>query len=339
MKAWTIGGQTGIAALTPATCPDPVAGPGEVVVRVTLASLNHRDLMLVEGRYGAPRSPDRIALSEGVGRIAEIGPGVAGFAPGDRVVLAHLSRWQDGAFSPDFFGYDLGITHDGWLAEYIRVPASALVKLPGSLTDQQAATLASGALTAWNAVVETGRVKAGDLVLTMGTGGVSMHALQIARAHGARVAITSSSDAKLERARALGADITVNHRTHPDWPARLLALTGEKGADVLLELGGPATLSRSIGAMAPEGRIVLIGQLAGRGAQPLDYGPIIRGNLTLSGIAEGSRAMLQRLARAVDANAIHPAIDRIFPFDAAREAFAHLKAAAHVGKVLIEVAP
>jgi NADPH:quinone reductase-like Zn-dependent oxidoreductase len=187
------------------------------------------------------------------------------------------------------------------------------VKLPGSLTDRQAATLASGALTAWNAVVETGRVKAGDLVLTMGTGGVSMHALQIAKAHGALVAITSSSDAKLERARALGADITVNYRSHPDWPARLLALTGEKGANVLLELGGPATLPHAIGAMAPEGRIVLIGQLAGRGAQPLDYGPIIRGNLTLSGIAEGSRAMLQRLVRAVDTNAIHPAIDRIFP--------------------------
>lgn len=339
MKAWTIGGQTGIAALTPASCPDPVPGPGEVVLRIILASLNHRDLMLVEGRYGPARPPERIPLSEGVGRIASLGPGVEGFAPGDRVVLAHLSHWQDGAFSPVFFGYDLGITHDGWLAEYIRVPAAALILVPDSLSDCQAATLASGALTAWNAVVEIGRVKAADLVLTMGTGGVSMHALQIAKAHGARVAITSSSDAKLERARALGADITINYRTHPEWAARLLALTDGAGASVLLELGGPATLPQSIAAMAPEGRIVMIGQLAGRSTQPLDYGPIIRGNLTLSGIAEGSRAMLQRLIRAVDTNAIHPAIDRCFPFEEVREAFTHLKAAAHVGKVLIEVAP
>lgn len=337
MKAYQIGPQTGLDSLTATTRPEPVAGAGEVVLKVRLVALNHRDLLVLGGTYGAKRPEERVPLSEGVGEVLAVGEGVTTVKVGDRAIFAHFVTWIDGDFSPVAFGTDLGITHDGWLAEQVKVPGAALIPVPQSITDEQA-ILASAGLTAWHAVVEVGKVKAGDLVLAQGTGGVSIYALKIAKANGAQVAITSSSDEKLQLAKSLGADILINYRTTPDWAAELLKQTGGKGADIVVETGGQATLSQSINAAAPNGRIVIIGALAGAASEGLpNYGAIIGKNLTLKGIAEGSRAMLARLLRAVEANGITPVIDKVFPFDQAPEAYAYLKTGAHVGKVLIKL--
>ncbi|MFZ4689768.1 MAG: zinc-dependent alcohol dehydrogenase family protein [Polymorphobacter sp.] len=339
MKAYAIGAQTGLDSLTAVTRPDPAPGPGEVVVKVLKVCLNHRDMLVLAGTYGARRPPERIPVSEGVGEVLAVGAGVTAVKPGDRVVAPHFVTWLDGAFSPAAFGHDVGITHDGWLAEQVCLPAAALIRLPDTVSTLQAAPLASSALTAWHAVVEVGNVKAGDLVLALGTGGVSIFALQIARMCGARVAITSSSDEKLALARSLGADITVNYATDPDWAATIAAANGGVGADIIVETGGQATLAQSINAAAPNARIVIIGALAGAASTGLpNYGAIIGKNLVLRGIAEGSRAMLSRLVAAVAANGLEPMIDRSFGFDDAAAAYAYLKSGAHVGKVVIDVA-
>lgn len=334
MKAYQWGPQDGLSSLTATTRPDPVAGPGEAVLKVRLVCLNNRDIQVLEGRYGAKKAEDRIPVSEGVGEVVAIGEGVDTVALGDRAVFAHFATWLDGPFAMRAFGTDYGITHDGWLAEYIKVPGPALVRVPDELSDEQVAPLASSALTAWHAVVEIGQVRAGDVVLALGTGGVAIWALQIAKANGARVAITSSSDAKLELARKLGADWGVNYATHPQWEAEVLRLTG--GADIIVETGGLGTLAQSIGAAGVNARIISIAVGSAEGPLP-NYGAIIGKNLTIQGIAEGSRAMLARLLRAMVANGITPVIDRTFGFDEAPAAFAYLKSGAHVGKVMIRV--
>lgn len=336
MKAYQIGPQTGLDSLTLVERPDPVPGAGEVLLAPRLVGLNHRDLLVLSGHYGAPKPEDRIPVSEGVAEVKAVGAGVHHVKVGDRVIFAHFATWIDGAFSPSAFAHDIGITHDGWLAERLCVPAAPLIVVPEGISDEQAAPLASAALTAWNAVVEVGQVKAGDTVLTLGTGGVSIFALQIARMNGARVAITSSNDDKLELARKLGADILINYRTNPAWEAELLEKTGGHGADIIVENGGQASLPQSITAAAPNGRIIVIGALAGQATGGIpNYGAIIGKNLVIRGIAEGSKAMLKRLLDAVAINGIEPVIDRVFPFDEAKQAYEYLHQAGHVGKILI----
>lgn len=338
MKAYQIGPQTGLASLRLSTKSDLAPGPGEAIVKVRMVCLNHRDMLVLEGRYGARRPEDRTPVSEGMGEILAVGEGVEGFVPGQRVVAPHFVTWLDGAFHRTAFQYDVGITHDGWLAEQVRIPAAALIAVPDGLTDTQVAPLSSSALTAWNAVVEVGKVKAGDVVLTLGTGGVSIFALQIAKMHGARVAITSSSDEKLELARKLGADIVINYRTNPAWEKALLDATGGGGADIVVDTAGQATLRQSIDAAADNGRIALIGALAGPAKEGLaNFGSIIGKNLVITGIAEGSRAMLDRLLRAVEVDDLQPVIDRVFGFDEAAEAYHYLQSGTHVGKVLIKL--
>jgi NADPH:quinone reductase-like Zn-dependent oxidoreductase len=337
VKAYQIGPQTGLDSLTPTTRPDPVAGPGEAVLKVRLAALNNRDMQLLRGAYGPKRPEERVPLSEGVGEVIAVGDGVTTVKVGDRAIFAHFATWLDGDFTMSAFGTDLGITHDGWLAEQIKVPGAALIPVP-EVVDDEAAILASAGLTAWHAVVEVGTVKAGDTVLCLGTGGVSIYALKIAKANGARVAITSSSDEKLTLAKTLGADYCINYATTPDWPAELMKLTGGKGADIVVETGGQATLGQSMAAAAVNARIVIIGALAGAATSGIaNFGTIIGKNLVIKGIAEGSRAMLARLLRAVEANGITPVIDKMFPFEQAAQAYAYLDSAAHVGKVLIKV--
>ncbi|TVV76545.1 zinc-dependent alcohol dehydrogenase family protein [Sphingomonas solaris] len=338
MKAYQVGEQGGVESLTATTRPDPVAAFGQVVVAPRLVSLNNRDIQIMRGIYGAKKPAERTPVSEGVGTVVSVGDGVSGFSVGDRVIAPHFVNWTGGDFGYHAFAHDLGVTHDGWLAERVVVPAAALVRVPDALSDRQVAALPSAALTAWNAVVEVGKVKAGDLVLTLGTGGVSIFALQIAKANGARVATTSSSDDKLALARELGADITINYRTHPEWAAELMTATGHAGADIVVETGGQATLGQSLAAAAVNGRIVIIGVTAGQASDGLpNYGTILGKNLTLRGITEGSRAMLVRLLRAVEANRIEPVVNKVFAFDQAREAYAYLAAAEHVGKVMIEL--
>jgi NADPH:quinone reductase-like Zn-dependent oxidoreductase len=336
MKVFEIGAQQGIESLVASERPDPVAGWGEVVLRVRAACLNHRDLLIVSGRYGPRRPESRVPVSDGIGEVIAVGAGVSGIAVGQRAICGHFMRWIDGAFAPSVFAADLGVTLDGWLAEQIVVPAAALVPVPDTLTDERAVALGAAGLTAWNALVEVGRIKAGDLVLALGTGGVSVFALQLARLHGARVAITSSSDAKLEQASRLGADILVNYRATPDWAGAVMAASSGRGADIIVETGGLATLSQSIAAAAPNAHIVLIGALAGVPEQVLpNFSSIIGKNLTLRGITAGNRRMLADLVRAADANGLVPVIDRVFPFEDAPAAYAHLQSGTHLGKVMI----
>lgn len=337
MRVYQIGDQTGLGSLNASERPDPVPGPGEAVLRVKAICLNHRDMLVLAGSYGARRPEARVPCSDGVGEVVAVGDGVTGVQVGDRAICAHFVTWLGGDFVMSAFGQDLGISRDGWLAEKILVPAAALVKVPDALSDEQVVALPAAGLTAWNAVVEVGKVKAGDVVLTLGTGGVSIFALQIAKLNGARVAITSSSDEKLELARSLGADIAINYRTRPDWAAAVMEATGGAGADIVVETGGFGTLGQSIAAAAVNGRIAVIGALSGAPSETLpNYGTIIGKNLTLRGVAEGSRAMLVSLLRAVEAGGMTSVIDRSFAFDDAPAAYAWLKSGGHLGKVMIK---
>ncbi|KQM22204.1 zinc-dependent alcohol dehydrogenase family protein [Novosphingobium sp. Leaf2] len=337
MKAFEIGEQSGLESLKATTRPTPVAGPGQAVVAPRLISLNNRDLQILRGAYGAKKAVDRVPVSEGVGEVVSVGEGVSAVKVGDRVISPHFVNWAGGTFGYHAFGFDVGVTHDGWLAEQVVLPATSLIRVPEAIADENAAALASAGLTAWNALVEVGKVKAGDLVLCLGTGGVAIYALKLAKAAGARVAITSSSDEKLELARALGADITINYKTHPEWGVELMAQTGNAGADIVVETGGQGTLGQSIAAAAVNGRIVIIGVTAGQGMSVPGYGTIIGKNLTLKGIANGSREMLVNLVRAVEANGIETVVNKTFAFDEAPAAYAYLDAAEHVGKVLISL--
>jgi NADPH:quinone reductase-like Zn-dependent oxidoreductase len=338
MKAFQIGDQQGLASLTLVDKPEPVCGPGQALLRVLAVGLNHRDLKVLSGEYGPRRPVDRTPGSDGVGEVIAVGEGVTQVKVGDRAICGHFVSWLDGAFSPAVFGVDLGLSFDGWLAERVVIPAAALVKVPGALSDLAAAPLPSAGLTAWNAIVEVGKVKAGDLVLALGTGGVSMFALQIAKMNGAQVAITSSSDEKLEKARALGADFAINYAKRPDWAAALAEATGNQGADIIVETGGTATLSQSITAAAPNGRIIMIGSLSGGFAGDLpNLASMIGKNLILKGIAAGNRRMLAELVRAAQTARLEPQIDRVFAFEDAPAAYAYLKSGGHLGKVMIQV--
>jgi len=336
MKAYQIGDQEGVSSLALGDKPSPACGPGQVVLKVLKVCLNHRDLKVISGEYGPRRPPSRTPCSDGVGEVIALGADVANVRLGDRVTCGHFVTWLDGAFSPGVFGIDVGVSLDGWLAEEIALPAAALVKAPDALSDAEVAPLPSAGLTAWHAVVEVGRVKAGDVVLALGTGGVSMFALQIAKMHGARVAITSSSDEKLAKARAMGADFTVNYAARPDWAAGLMEATGGRGADIIVETGGGATLSQSIFAAAANARISVIGSLSGGFAPDLpNFASMIGKNIVMKGIAAGNRRMLDELIRAAETHRLQPLIDRCFSFDQAEEAYAYLAAGAHMGKVMI----
>lgn len=342
VKVYEIGEQNGLPSLRRAERAALVPGPGQAVLRVRAVCLNHRDLKIISGTYGPRRPATRVPVSDGVGEVLALGPDVAAAGElklGQRVSCGHFVSWLGGAFAPSAFAADLGVSLDGWLAEQIVVPAAALVALPDTLTDTQAAALPAAGLTAWNALVEVARVRAGERVLVLGTGGVSTLALQLARMQGARVAVTSSSDAKLAAVRELGADITLNYKDEPEWGAALMKASGGAGADVVIETGGLATLSQSIAAAAPNGRIVLIGALGSPAATAAaalpNFSSIVGKNLTLRGITAGSRAMFAQLVRAAAANALQPVISREFGFDDAAQAYAYLASGDHLGKVLI----
>lgn len=335
MKAFEIGKRDGLDALRATTRETPVAGPGQVLVAPRLVSLISRDLQFVRGTYGGVQPETRIPVSEGVGVVTAVGAGVTSVKVGERVVCGHFASWIDGPFNPAVFGHDIGITHDGWLAETVVLPAAAVLPVSAALADEDVAGLASAGLTAWNALVEVCRVKPGELVLCLGTGGVALAALKLAKVLGARVAITSSSNAKLVIARELGADITINYRTHPQWAAELMAQTGGAGADIVIETGGQDTLGQSIAATAVNGRIVIIGVTPGQQPAVPDYVSFITRNITIRGIANGSRAMMSDLLRAVAANRITTTVSKTFGFAEAPEAYAYYAAANHVGKVMI----
>ena len=337
MKAWEIGPSSGIAGLRLTERPAPTAGPGEVLVDVLAAGLNYRDLMVLDGKYGGNLPESRVPLSDGAGRIAALGEGVSGWAVGQRIIAPHFVTWHEGAFSMASFGRDLGITLDGWLAEQLVLPADALIAVPDSLADASAATLAVVGGTVWHAMVAFGEAGPGSLVLAQGTGGVSIFALQMAKALGCQMAITSSSEAKLAKCRELGADFTVNYRERPDWAAALLEATGGRGADVVVDTLGFPALGETVAASATNARIGTVGALAGSPQAPVtvSQGLIIARNIAIKGIASGSRAMLEQALAALAAGGLEMVVDRSFAFADAPAAFRHLVSGSHLGKVAI----
>jgi NADPH:quinone reductase-like Zn-dependent oxidoreductase len=339
MRAWEIGPLTGIEGLRLTDRADPVPGHGEVLVRVAAAGLNYRDLMVLAGQYGAGLPAIRIPLSDGVGVIEALGDGVAGWKAGQRVIAPHFTQWLDGPFSMAVFGSDYGVTADGWLAEKILIPAAALIAVPDSVSDATAATLAVVGGTVWHAMVAFGGAGPGKLVLSQGTGGVSIFALQLAKALGAEFAITSSSNEKLARCREMGADHLINYRERPDWAAALLEATGGRGADIVVDTLGFPALGETINACAVEARIGTLGALSGtpQAHAAASQGIIIAKNVTIKGIASGSRAMLAAALDVVARNGIEMVVDKSFAFDEADKAYRHLESGAHMGKVMIAV--
>ena len=321
--------------LTPDEAPTPVAQRGQVLLRMQAWSLNYRDLMVATGRYGIGGTrPNLIPLSDGAGEVVAVGDGVRRARVGDRVCPTFMQGWPGGEVIAEARQRALGGTTDGVLAEYVLVDQEDLVHIPPHLSYEEAATLPCAAVTAWNALFGERRLLPGETVLVLGTGGVSIFALQFAHAAGARVIATSSSTDKLARARALGASEGINYREVPEWHEAVRELTGGRGADYVVEVGGAGTLPRSVSAARIGGQVALIGVLTGG---QIDPAPIMRRNITLRGIFVGSREMFEAMNRAITRHQIRPVIDRAFPFAQARDAFRHLQAAAHVGKVVISM--
>ncbi len=329
-------GLRGLEALARVTRPDPAPGAGQVVVRVRAVSLNYRDSLILNGRYlGATPAAEVVPLSDGAGEVVAVGSGVTRCKVGDRVAGTFFLGWNDGPPTADDRPGRGAPGADGMLAELVVSSEHDLVHLPAHLDFQQGATLPCAGVTAWHALVEASAIRPGQSVLVLGSGGVSVFALQFARAAGATVIMTSSSDAKLERGRALGADHLINYRRTPDWDAEVMRITAGRGVDCVVEVGGLGTLAKSMSAVAHGGRIEFIGVLTqGTDMNPW---PLLRKTATLHGIYVGSRAMFEAMNRALAANRILPVVDRVFPFAQAAEAYRHLASGEHFGKVVIEV--
>lgn len=314
----------------------PTPGPREVRVRVGAVSLNYRDLMIARGDYPISTENPPIAVADGAGEVTAVGADVTRFRIGDPVAATYFSNWIDGEPTAEKTAAVPGATIDGMLAEEVVMHEDFLVKTPSHLNFQEAAALSCAGVTAWHALFVAGQVKPGNTVLLLGTGGVSIWALQLAKAAGLRTILTSSSDEKLQRARALGADETINYRKTPEWQQEVLRLTGGRGVDLVLEVGGDGTLNRSVTATRIGGTVALIGGVSGFAAQFNVMSTLVAAT-RLQGILVGSRAMFEDLNRFVAATRIRPVIDRVFSFDRAPEAYAYLKAAGHFGKIVIAV--
>ncbi|WP_429257799.1 zinc-dependent alcohol dehydrogenase family protein [Paraburkholderia sp. GAS334] len=337
MKAYQIQAGAGIAGLERVERQSQDPGASEIRVRVDAAALNHRDLSFARGQFYSPPSYPIIPLVDGYGEVIAVGEAVTRFKAGDRVITSYYPRWIDGALSPSKTAVSFGAQFDGTLAEENVASEEAFVLAPRSLDAITAAMLPCAGVTAWNALFVAGAVKPGGSVLLLGTGGVSLWALQLARAAGVFTIVTSSQDEKLERARSLGASATINYRTTPEWQDEVLRLTEGAGVDVVVEVGGEGTLARSLKSVGPGGTIVVIGRVSGGGGVSIEPGALIGGAKRLVGITAGSRAMLEQLVRFVDVNKIQPAVDKVFPFGEAPSAYEYLAGGRHFGKVVIDM--
>ncbi|MGN6375254.1 MAG: zinc-dependent alcohol dehydrogenase family protein [Sphingomonas sp.] len=334
MKAMTIQAPGGLDRLVMADRPDPgKPGPGEIRVRIRGSSLNYHDYGVASGAMAS--EDGRIPLADGAGTVEAVGPGVDEFKPGDTVVSCFFPDWQDGpALIGDFAGTP-GDGIDGFAQEVVVRPATAFTHAPRGYDPVEAATITTAGLTAWRALVVDGGLKAGDTVLLLGTGGVSIWALAIARTMGARVAITSSSEDKLARARDLGAEWTINYRQEPEWGAKVREWTGGRGVDHVVEVGGPGTLAQSIEAVRIGGHIHLIGVLTGTGGE-VPTAKLMARQARLQGLIVGSRADQQAFVRAIDATGMRPVIDRRFALEELADAFRFEESGGHFGKIGVE---
>ena len=332
-SAWQIGPKGDFDTMRRVDTRLSAPKTGEAIVDVSHSAIAGRDGAIARGWFLRDLPPTLVPLSEGVGKVVAIGPGEQRIKVGDRVTCCHFANWTEGAWTPDNYQLDIGNTADGWLAKHARLPSSGLIVLPDGIDNETAATMSGSGVTVWQALHEKARVVSGETVLSLGTGGVSSWGVMLAKAAGARVAVTSSSDEKLALMRELGVDYTVNYRRDPDWGKTLFELTG--GVDVVLENVGRPTLDQSMRACGNNARIVLIG--TGPLPENLPKMPgLYMKNLSMVAISNGSRAMLEDMARAIDANQIRALVGATFSFDDAPAAFAYAVQSKHAGKVLID---
>lgn len=322
----------GFDRVTVGTCLAPAPGPGEIRVRVHANSLNYHDYAVVSGMWG-PVEP-RIPMADGAGEVIAVGDGVQDFVPGDRVVSTFFPTWLSGV--PEVVGFATvpGDGVDGYAREEVTAPATSFTHVPKGWTHAEASTLTTAGLTAWRALFADDHVKPGDTVLVQGTGGVSIFALQFAKMAGARVIATSSSDEKLERLRAMGADHVINYRADPEWGATARTLTGGRGVDHVVEVGGPATLAQSMEAVRTAGHISVIGILSGVDAA-LNLVPALVRQIRLQGVLVGSRSHQIDMIRAIDAHGVRPVVDSEFPLEDIVAAFRHQESNRHFGKICL----
>jgi NADPH:quinone reductase-like Zn-dependent oxidoreductase len=334
MKCITLGARGGLDRITLVDRPDPgEPGPDDVRVRLHATSLNFHDYKVVSG--DRPNTEGLIPMADGAGIVESVGELVTDFVPGDPVVSTFFPRWTDGP--PPFGDFKTvpGDGVDGYAREVVVAPAAAFTRAPRGWSHAEAATLTTAGVTAWRALVADAGLKAGDTILALGTGGVAIVALKIATAMGARAIVTSSSDEKLERARTLGAAHTINYRSVPEWGAEVRRLTGGRGVDHVLELGGPGTLAQSIAAVRTGGHISLIGTLTGVAGSVPTAAMMVK-QVRLQGLIVGSRRHQQELVRALEVTGIRPVVDRTFRLDALADAFRYEESGAHVGKIAVE---
>lgn len=335
MKAYEIK-SFGIDNLVLADRPEPTAGPGQVLVKWKAFSLNFRDLLVIKGLYNPKMRLPMVPLSDAAGEVAAVGAGVARVKVGDRVASCFLQRAISGEPSEAKARTALGGAIEGVLAEASVLHEDGVVHIPAHLSFEEAATLPCAALTAWNALISTGGLRAGESVLIQGTGGVSLFALQFARVAGALVIGTSSSDAKLVKAKALGLGDGVNYKTTPEWGDKVRELSGGTGVDHVVEVGGAGTLGQSLRAVRMGGTISLIGVLSGGASfNPM---PILMKNVRVQGIFVGNRDMFEAMNRAISLHQIKPVVDRVFGFQEVKEALKHMESGAHFGKIVIRAA-
>ncbi|WP_298158046.1 NAD(P)-dependent alcohol dehydrogenase [Ferrovum sp.] len=309
----------------------PKPGRHEVLVRVRASSLNYRDLAILHGNYPMSCAPGHIPLSDGAGEVVELGDGAERFEVGSRVANTVFPRWFGGRYQLSFISEQYGSNSDGWLTEYKVVNEEALVSIPAHLSFEEAATLPCAAVTAWSALAG---ITAGDTILTQGSGGVSLFAVQLAKLLGARVIATTSSMEKMVKLKSLGADDVINYMTTPDWDGEVRRLTNGQGVDRVVEVGGPGTLQKSIKSCAIGGEVVLIGFLASS-SDAIDFMNLFMGGVSLRRIAVGSRDDFENMNRAITQHKLRPVIDHVFPFMDAKEAWQYFDDRKHFGKVVI----
>jgi len=333
MKSYHANKGAGIAGLMVKEHDIPVPGPHEVLVRVRANSLNFRELSILRGYYPLPIRPDVVPVSDGAGWVVAVGSDVTRAKVGDRVADVLFPHWIDGPWGHEYSA-QIGGSLDGMLTEYALLSEEGVVHIPDHLSFEEAATLPCAGVTAWNALTGARPLQAGDTVLTLGSGGVSLFALQFAKLFGARVIATTSSEEKAQRLKALGADEVVNYHTTLDWDVAVRELTNGRGVDCVVEVGGAGTLEKSIKSTTIEGQISLVGSLA-KDKSTIDINVISSTVVTLRGIAVGSRAQFIAMNRAIAVNRLKPVIDRVFSFDDTRAAYQYYEEQPHFGKVII----
>ncbi len=335
MRVFQLEGDWGIGNLRPATRAKPTPGPGQVLLRMRAASLNYRDLVVLERGYGNfTGTLPLIPVSDGVGEVVELGAGVTRVAVGDRVCPGFFPHWVAGVPTLERLTASLGGPLDGAMAEWMCLSQDSVTRVPAHLEDVQAATLPCAALTAWSALAVCSATRPGDRVLVQGSGGVALFALQFARAFGAHVTVISSSDEKIERLRALGADATINYRTTPEWAKASREITEGRGYDQIIELGGEKTLGQSLRCIRAGGTISLIGVLSGT-AMNAALGHVVTRQVRLQGVTVGHRDGFEAMMRAIEQHRIVPVIDSVYPFDDLLGALEHLRSGTHFGKIAI----